>query len=31
MAAVATDGYMEPVTVQSGRGTDLRDRKRRVK
>jgi hypothetical protein len=29
MAAVATDGYMKPVTVQSGRGTDLRDRKRR--
>jgi hypothetical protein len=29
MAAVATDGYMERVTVQLGRGTDLRDRKRR--
>jgi hypothetical protein len=29
MAAVATDGYMEPVTVPLGRGTDIRDRKRR--
>jgi hypothetical protein len=29
MAAVATDGYMKPIALKLGRGTDVQDRKRR--